>query len=141
MKAAVLAFVALGLACAAACALAGSARLLGPFVASIGVVCAAPSGALRRHAGDTAWLAHVACGLLGWAVHALLPATPAVALVAALGGFVALRAWHRPHAPALALLVVIALNGASPTDLAGALAMASSLWLGGRLYGRAAAAV
>lgn len=136
MRAAVLGFIAMALACAAACAMAGSARLLGPFVASIGVICAAATPELRRQAGAAALVAHVACGLIGLAVHALLPASPAVSLAAALAGFLLLRGLGRPHAPALALLAVLALNGASAAELAGALAMAVSLGLGGQVWGR-----
>lgn len=130
MRAAVLGFLAMALACAAACALAGSARLLGPFVASIGVICAAPTAALRRQAGAASVQAHGLCAAVGLMAHALLPPWPAAAVLAALGGFVLLRVLGRSHAPALALLAVLALGGASLAELAGALAMAAALWLG-----------
>jgi hypothetical protein len=130
LKAAVLGFAALALACAAACVLAGSARLLGPFVASIGVICSAATPASRLQAGAASFQAHGLCALLGLAAHALLPALPVAAVGAALVGFVLLRALGRPHAPALALLAVLAMGGASVADLAGALAMAAALWLG-----------
>lgn len=130
MKAATLGFAALALACAAACALAGSARLLGPFIASIGVICSAVTPVLRRQAGTAAFQAHGLCALLGLAAHALLPAEPAMAALAALVGFVLLRLLGRSHAPALALLAVLALNGATPAELAGAIAMGTALWVG-----------
>jgi len=132
MRAAVLGFVAMALACAAACVLADSARLLGPFVASIGVICTAATPALRRQAGLATMQAHSLCALLGLSAHALLPALPAVAALAAAPGFVLLRALGRPHAPALALLVVVALGGASTAELASTLAMSGALWLGAR---------
>jgi len=137
MRAAALGFVAMALACAAACALAGSARLLGPFVASIGVICTAATPALRRQAGLVTLQAHGLCALLGLAAHALLPALPAVAVLAAAPGFLLLRALGRPHAPALAMLVVLALGGASTAELAGALAMTVALWLGALTWSRA----
>lgn len=135
MRAAVLGFAAMALACAAACQLAGSARLLGPFIASIGVICSAATPVLRRQAGAATFQAHGLCALLGIATHALLPAGPMVAALAALSGFAVLRLLGRPHAPALALLAVLALNGASPAELASALAMASALWLGALSWG------
>ena len=140
MKAAVLGFIGMALACAAACMLAGSARLLGPFVASIGVICSAQTPALRRQAGAATFQAHGLCAALGLAAHALLPAWPVMALLAALTGFTLLRALGRTHAPALALLAVLALSGASAAELAGALLMAGALWLGAGGWSRAEAA-
>lgn len=130
MRAAVLGFIAMAAACVAACALAGSVRLLGPFVASIGVICSAPTPALRRQAGVASLLAHGLCAALGMVAHVLLPAWPAMAVLAALAGFMLLRALGRAHAPALALLTVLALGGASAAELAGTAVMAGALWLG-----------
>lgn len=136
MTAALLRFAALALACAAACALAGSARLLGPFIASIGVLCTAAGPAARRQAALAAGVAYAVCLPLGLAAHALLPVGALTAGLAALVGFALLRGLNRPHAPALAMVAVLALNGASLGELGGALAMTAALLAGGRLEGR-----
>lgn len=136
MKPVLLRFALMALACAAACLLAGSARLLGPFIASIGVICSAPQ---RAQAGVTAGVAYAVCVPLGLLVHALLPAGPLAAAAAALVGFAALRTLSRAHAPALAMVAVLALTGASLPELGSAAAMVFALLAGGWLESRAPA--
>lgn len=136
MKPALLRFALMALACAAACLLAGSARLLGPFIASIGVICSAPQ---RVQAGLTAGVAYAVCVPLGLLAHALLPAGPLAAAGAALVGFAALRTTGRAHAPALAMVAVLSLTGASLSELGSAAAMAAALLAGGWLECRAPA--
>jgi hypothetical protein len=136
MKAALLRFALMAGACVAACLLAGSALLLGPFIASIGVICTA---AQRAPAGTAASIAYAVCIPLGLAAHALLPAGPLPAAGAALIGFGLLRAVGRPHAPALAMVAVMAQAGASLPELGSACAMVAALLAGGWLESRAPA--
>ena len=136
MKPALLRFALMALACAAACLLAGSARLLGPFIASIGVICSAPQ---RAQAGMTAGLAYAVCVPLGLLAHTVLPAGPLAATGAALTGFASLRALSRAHAPALAMGAVLALTGTTLPELGGAAAMVLVLLACGWLESRAPA--
>jgi len=133
MTPALLRFALMALACVAACLLASSALLLGPFIASIGVIC---SAAPRAPAGTAAGIAYVVCIPLGLATHALLPAGPLPAAAAALIGFGLLRALGRPHAPALAMVAVLAQTGASWPELCSACLMVAALLAGGWLQSR-----
>lgn len=121
-------------ACALASWLLDSARLVGPFIASAGVIAAAATE-LRTTVIRHAVAAYVFCGGLGLLGHWLLPAGAPAQSVIAVIGFVGLRLWQKPHPPALALLMVLGLTGVGPVEAAALAsliaAMALGAWAGG----------
>jgi hypothetical protein len=122
------------IAAALVCWLLDSARLLGPFVASAGVIAATP-GPARAQATFTACAAYLCCALAGGIAHALLPTHFALQAALAIGAFLALRALKRAHAPALAMLMLISVQGASSRELAVVLALALATAAGAALGG------
>lgn len=117
------------LACTLASWLLGSARLIGPFIASAGVIAAAASEQ-RSTVIHQAVAAYVLCTALGLLGHALLPAGAAVQSVVAALGFVGLRLWQKPHPPALALLMVLGLTGAPSTEWPVIISLITALAIG-----------
>lgn len=103
------------LACAMASWLLGSVRLIGPFIASAGVIAAAAADQ-RPTVIRQAVAAYAFCSLLGLLAHAVLPPGAVAQSAVALLGFVGLRLWQKPHPPALALLMVLGLSGAPMTE-------------------------